>query len=146
MHGRRRPPEPGRKGWSRYPLHRANLRGRFGVNKRWDYWAVLAGDLVVSAVYADVDHLGLADVWWADLASGMSGGHSIVTVGSDDFDLPERPGTAPLRVDRDGLDLAIVDDDTGTRLTGAWVEPDGRPGPARRHGRRDRRATSRSTS
>jgi hypothetical protein len=114
-------------GWSRRPLHRANLHGRFGVNKRWDYWAILAGDLVMSSVYADVDHLGLADVWWAHVPSGETGGHSVVTVGSDDFTLPERPGTAPLCVDRDGLTLAIVDDDRGTRLTAAWTEADGRP-------------------
>lgn len=114
-------------GWSRRPLHRANLGG-FGRNKRWDYWAVLAGDLVVSSVYADVDHLGLADVWWADLAGGASGGHAIVTVGSDDFDLPERPGQAPLRVHRDGLDLDVVDGDAATTLSARWTEPDGRPG------------------
>jgi len=101
---------PDAVGWSRRPLHRANLGG-FGRNKRWDYWAVLAGDVVVSSVYADVDHLGLADVWWADLAGGASGGHAIVTVGSDDFDLPERPGQAPRRVHRDGLDLDVVDGD-----------------------------------
>lgn len=115
-------------GWSRHPLHRANLTGEFGVNKRWDYWAILAGDLVVSAVYADVDHLGLADVWWADLTSGVSGGAGVVTVGNDEFDLPERPGTAPLRITRDGLDLSLIDDDAGTRLTATWTEPDGRPG------------------
>jgi Domain of unknown function (DUF2804), N-terminal/Domain of unknown function (DUF2804), C-terminal len=119
---------PAARGWSRRPLHRANLAGRFGVNKRWDYWAVLAGDLVVSSVYADVDHLGLADVWWADIPSGASGGNGIVTVGSDDFDLPDRPGTAPLHVDRDGFRLAVVDGDGGTRLRGSWTEPDGRPG------------------
>jgi hypothetical protein len=118
---------PAARGWSRRPLHRANLRGRLGVNKRWDYWAVLAGDLVVSAVYADVDHFGLADVWWADLTSREHGGHGIVTLGSDDFDLPDRPGTRPLRVDRDGLALAFVDGDAGTRLTASWTEPDGRP-------------------
>jgi hypothetical protein len=118
---------PAARGWSRRPLHRANLLGRFGVNKRWDYWALLAGDLVVSSVYADIDHLGLADVWWADLVTGASGGRGIVTVGSDDFDLPERPGTAPLRVDRDGLALEIVDDSAGTRLRASWTEPDGRP-------------------
>lgn len=112
-------------GWSRHPLHRANLTGEFGVNKRWDYWAILAGDLVVSSVYADVDHLGLADVWWADLAGGTSGGAGIVTVGNDGFDLPERPGTAPLRITRDGLDLAFVDDEAGTRLTASWTEPTG---------------------
>jgi Domain of unknown function (DUF2804), N-terminal/Domain of unknown function (DUF2804), C-terminal len=119
---------PAARGWSRRPLHRANLAGRFGVNKRWDYWAVLAGDLVVSSVYADVDHLGLADVWWADIPSGASGGNGIVTAGSDDFDLPDRPGTAPLHVDRDGFRLAVVDGDGGTRLRGSWTEPDGRPG------------------
>jgi hypothetical protein len=118
---------PAARGWSRRPLHRANLRGHFGLNKRWDYWAVLAGDLVVSSVYADIDHFGLADVWWADLADGSHGGRGIVTVGSDDFHLPERPGTAPLHVDRDGLTLRFEDDRAGTRITGAWTETDGRP-------------------
>ena len=65
---------PDAVGWSATPLHRANLRGSWGRNKRWDYWAVLAGDLVVSAVYADIDYLGLAEVWWADLATGEHGG------------------------------------------------------------------------
>jgi hypothetical protein len=118
---------PAAKGWSRFPLHRANLHGRFGSNKRWDYWAILAGDLVVSAVYSDIDHLGLADVWWVDLVSGETGGHAIV-VESDAIGLPEVPGTAPLVVNREGLDLAIVDDHAGTRLRASWTEADGRLG------------------
>jgi hypothetical protein len=96
---------PAARGWSRRPLHRANLDGCFGANKRWDYWAVLAGDLVVAAVYSDIDHLGLADVWWVDLVTGETGGKAIVTPPDGGITLPERPGTAPLRVDRDGLDL-----------------------------------------
>jgi hypothetical protein len=119
---------PAARGWSRRPLHRANLDGCFGTNKRWDYWAVLAGDLVVSAVYSDIDHLGLADVWWVDLVTGETGGKAIVAPPDGGITLPERPGTAPLRVHRDGLELQLVDDDAGTRLTGAWTEPDGRPG------------------
>ncbi|HEX5096606.1 MAG TPA: DUF2804 domain-containing protein [Acidimicrobiia bacterium] len=118
---------PAARGWSRAPLHRANLHGEFGRNKRWDYWAVLAGDLVVSAVYSDIDVFGLADVWWADLEHGATGGRAIL-VPSDAVELPERPGTAPLRVDRDGLDLSITDDDRGTRLSARWHETDGRPG------------------
>ena len=66
-------------GWSSTPLQRGNLRGNWGRNKRWDYWAVLAGDLVVSATYADIDYLGLADVWWADLAAGDHGGVNVVS-------------------------------------------------------------------
>jgi hypothetical protein len=116
---------PAARGWSRVPLHRANLDGCFGANKRWDYWAILAGDVVVSAVYADVDHFGLADVWWADLVTGEAGGRAIVPP-ADAVSLPERPGTAPLRVARDGLDLAITDDDAGTHLVASWEEGDGR--------------------
>jgi hypothetical protein len=119
---------PAALGWSRRPLHRANLKGRDGRNKRWDYWAVLAGDVVLSAVYADVDYVGLADVWWADLASGEAGGAGIVVPGADGFALPERPGTAPLCVARDGFELRITDDDTGTRLWAEWSERAGRPG------------------
>jgi hypothetical protein len=118
---------PAARGWSRRPLHRANLEGSFGVNKRWDYWAVLAGDLVVSALYSDVDRFGLADVYWADLVTGETGGHGIVA-GRGDLVLPELPGTAPLAVDRDGLDLRIADDVVGTRLTAEWAERDGRAG------------------
>ena len=64
---------PAARGWSRVPLHRANLDGRHGENKRWDYWAILAGDLVVSCVFADVDVIGIADVWWVDLRDGTTG-------------------------------------------------------------------------
>jgi Domain of unknown function (DUF2804), N-terminal/Domain of unknown function (DUF2804), C-terminal len=115
------------RGWSRTPLHRANLDGRPGTNKKWDYWAVLAGDIVVSAVYSDIDVLGLADVGWIDLAAGVQGGAAIVTA-PDAVRLPERPGTAPLTVSQDGFDLAIVDSDGGTRLSATWSEADGRPG------------------
>jgi hypothetical protein len=108
-------------------LHRANLDGSFGRNKRWDYWAVLAGDVVVSAVYANVDYLGLADVWWADLVTGEHGGRGIVSA-ADAFVLPEHPGTAPLCVDRKGLVLAIEDDEAGTHLRAHWTEADGRAG------------------
>ena len=119
---------PAARGWSRKPLHRANLHGRAGQNKRWDYWAVLAGDLIVSAVYSDVDYVGLADVYWADIPTGETGGAGIAVPGAEGFDLPERPGTAPLHVARDGFELGIVDDDTGTRLRARWTERDGRAG------------------
>jgi hypothetical protein len=118
---------PDARGWSRRPLHRANLDGQLGRNKRWDYWAVLAGDLVVSAVYSDIDHFGLADVWWADLASGATGGTAVV-VPSAAVNLPERPGTQPLTLTHDDLDLSIVDDHRGTTLRAQWRERDGGAG------------------
>jgi hypothetical protein len=130
--GRRLRPEA--VGWSRVPLHRANLRGGWGRNKRWDYWAILAGDLVVSCVYADVDYLGLADVWWVDLASGRTGGRGIAAPLGLGVDLPDVPGSAPLRVERRRFRLDITDsitdndDDDATRITATWREKDGAKG------------------
>jgi hypothetical protein len=79
-------------------------------------------------VYSDVDQFGLADVYWADLVSAESGGRAIVVPPHEGIELPEVPGTAPLVVDRDGLDLRIADDRAGTRLTATWTERDGRAG------------------
>ena len=118
---------PAARGWSRYPLHRANLLGSWGENKRWDYWAILAGDLVISAVYSNIDHFGLADVWWVDLTTGTTGGTAILAP-SDAMELPARPGTAPLVVSHDGLDLEMLDDEEGTHLRATWTEEDGRLG------------------
>jgi hypothetical protein len=118
---------PEARGWSRQPLHRANLKGQHGRNKRWDYWAVLAGDLVLSTVYSDIDHFGLADVWWADLNAGSTGGAAVL-VPAADVTLPDLPGSAPLKLSHDDLDLAIVDDQRGTTITARWRERDGRPG------------------
>jgi hypothetical protein len=119
---------PDARGWSRRPLHRANLGGHVGRNKRWDYWAVLGGDIVISATIADLDLLQLADVWWADLVTCESGGHGIIAGPGEAASLPEHPSTTPLEVHRDGLDLSIVDDEDGTRLRASWHEPDGRDG------------------
>ncbi len=89
---------------------------------------MLAPDVVVSCVYSDIDHIGLADVYWADLVSGESGGLGIIAEPGA-IALPERPATAPLRVDRDGLSLAITDDADGTtHLRSTWTEADGRLG------------------
>lgn len=120
---------PAARGWSRRPLHTANLRGVWGRTKRWDYWAVLAGDLVVSSVFADVDYLGLADVWWCDLTTGVAGGRGITVPFARGIALPDLPGSAPLHARRRNLGLDIVDDPDGaTRLRATWRERDGRPG------------------
>jgi hypothetical protein len=84
---------------------------------------------VVSAVYADVDYLGLVDVWWADLAKGDTGGGGAVVPLARGIRLPERPGTAPLRYTGRRLRLEIDDEADGTtRLRAAWRERDGRAG------------------
>jgi hypothetical protein len=119
---------PAARGWSRVPLHRANLLGETGRNKRWDYWAVLAGDLAISSVYSNTDYIGIADVFWVDLVTGETGGAFTAARHGEGFVLPERPGTAPLVYNDDRLRLAYTDDGRGTHLTAEWNERDGRAG------------------
>ena len=123
---------PAARGWSRVPLHRANLRGGWGRTKRWDYWAILAGDLVVSTVYADVDYLGLADVWWCDLSVDPAvrpatvGDASVVSPLARGITLPDVPGTAPLRLRHEALEMDVTDASDGTtHLTAEWREKQG---------------------
>ena len=118
---------PAARGWSRHPLHRANLRGRRFRTKKWDYWSVLAGDLVVGLVYADVGYLGLASIWWGDLSTGRTGGRDLAVPLGGKFQLPAEPGTAPLVIDSKHLRMRLEDLSTSpvgpaTRLRVSWDE------------------------
>jgi len=81
---------------------------------------------VVSFVYADIDYLGLADVWWVDLATGASGGRATQIPFGHGVSLPDTPGSAPLRIATSKLELDIVDrTDGSTQAIASWTEPDG---------------------
>ena len=121
---------PAAKGWSRFPLHTGNLRGAWGRTKRWDYWAILAGDLVLSITYADVDYLGMASVSWIDLSTGTSGGHDANLPLARGVALPDQPGTKPLIYHGKSATLDITDDQNGTTISATWTEQDGRPATA----------------
>jgi hypothetical protein len=117
---------PDAVGWSRYPLHRANLRGGWGRTKRWDYWAILTDDLAIALTYADVDYLGIVSVWWAQLDRGLAGGREHVVPLARGISLPDVPGATPLEHHGRGLDLLVEEDEGGTRLWADWRERDGR--------------------
>lgn len=111
-------------GWSRRPLHRANLGG-WGRNKRWDYWALLAPEMAVAVTYADIDYLGLVSVWWVDLTTGHEGGREVLTPLARGVDLPDVAGAEPLTFRHRKLQLDIRDDEDTTRIDVRWRERDG---------------------
>lgn len=117
---------PNAKGWSRRPLHTANLRGRWGRNKRWDYWAVLTDELVLTVTYADIDYLGLINIDWIELRSGNKGSCLVPVPGARRISLPDLPGTEALRYRSRRLSIDITDDDDATRLSATWTHR-GRP-------------------
>ena len=119
---------PDAVGWSRTPLHRANLAGGWGRTKRWDYWAILADDLIVSLTYADVDYLGIVAVWWCEPSTGRTGGRDVAVPLARGIDLPDIPGNAPLTFRSPHLGVEVADGVGGTALTVRWRERDGHVG------------------
>lgn len=61
---------PSAVGWSRAPMHRCNLRGRWPRKKRWNYWAITTESHLFSATISHLDYVGLVFVYYADFASG----------------------------------------------------------------------------
>jgi hypothetical protein len=112
-------------GWSRRPLHRANLRGGWGRTKRWDYWALLSDEVALAVTYADVDYLGIVAVWWCELATGRTGGREVTVPLARGICLPEVSGEAPLRFRSRHLGVDVVDRHDGTTITARWRERDG---------------------
>jgi Protein of unknown function (DUF2804) len=119
---------PAARGWSRRPLHRANLAGRWGRTKRWDYWAVLSRDMVVSVTYADIDYLGLVGVEWIDLASHRTGGRTIAVPLARGVHVPDVVGTGRLAHHSRNLGVDITYRPDGTHVSSSWTEADGSPG------------------
>ncbi len=113
---------PDAVGWSRAPLHDCALPGSWGRRKRWDYWAVTAPGCVFSLVYADVDYLGLADVWFCDLTTGATATRSCPSLFARKMRSPDRVGGADMAVRGAGLDLSITEVDGGTMLRAAFKD------------------------
>ena len=97
-----------------------------GRTKKWDNWAILAGDLIVSGVYADVDYLGTVDVSWIDINARTKGGRGFSTVDSRGITLPDVAGTTPLTAHHKNLTFAMHDDASGdTLIEATWTEKSG---------------------
>lgn len=53
-------------GWSRQPVHRCNLRGRWLRKKQWNYWAITTETHLFSVTVSNLDYSGVIFVYVAD--------------------------------------------------------------------------------
>jgi hypothetical protein len=53
-------------GWSRHPVDRWNVRGRWGRQKRWEYWCIADGERLLAVTVADLDAFGAGGVTFLD--------------------------------------------------------------------------------
>jgi len=104
---------PAAVGWSRTPLHRANVSG-WGRKKRWEYWAVQSPEMVLAMTVSDLDYAGLHSVWFLD-PDGAEHSASALTP-PPRLTLPERPGDAVVTVRAGSLAIAMEPTGNGVRL------------------------------
>ncbi len=98
---------PDAVGWSRTPLHRANLRG-WGRAKRWEYWGVVTPRLCLGVVASSLDYAGVCSVWVLDRETGRTWSHEEVPPLAREVSLPAGVGgralveAGRLRIELDG--------------------------------------------
>ena len=107
-------------GWARRPVHDCALPGSWGRRKRWDFWGLTGPGSALNVVVADVDYVGIADVWFHDFASGATAERSVPVPLARGMALPDTVAGGDLRFSGRGLDLTIAEEAGGTRLTTAF--------------------------
>ncbi len=78
-------------GWSRFPYHIGNLKGRFGRKKRWDYWAVTTQDLLFSVTAANLDYASTGFSYLYDRKTGRFAEKTVMNFLPRRFEMPLTP-------------------------------------------------------
>ncbi|HTJ37787.1 MAG TPA: DUF2804 domain-containing protein [Dactylosporangium sp.] len=97
---------PAAVGWSRRPLHRANLRG-WGRAKRWEYWGIVTPTHIVGLVASSLDYAGVHGVYVLDRATGDELNHDAVVPFARGAELPALSGTGRVAARGSGLAIQI---------------------------------------
>jgi hypothetical protein len=106
---------PAAVGWSRKPLHRANLRG-WGRNKRWEYWGVVTPAHIVGVVVSSLDYAGVHSLYLLDRVSGREIAVDATVPLARGAVLPDRCGTGTVLASGGGLTIAIDQRFDGTTI------------------------------
>jgi hypothetical protein len=106
---------PASVGWSRRPVHTANLRG-WGRRKRWEYWGIVTPEVIVGLTVSSLDYLGLHSVVVVDRRTKTEVIRTALEPLARSVSLPDRSGVGVARGSSGGLMLAFASSAAGTRL------------------------------
>lgn len=112
---------PAALGWTRTPMHDTSGipgHGRWGRNKRWEYWCVMTPTHIIALTVSCIDYLSLHSVWMLDRASGEAIDTTVLSPGARSATLPGSLGEGPARARTGTLTLDIDELGGGTRLRG----------------------------
>ncbi|MFE4084119.1 hypothetical protein RKD47_000529 [Streptomyces albogriseolus] len=108
--------DPVAVGWTRRPLHRANLRG-WGRVKRWEYWGIVTPSHIVGLVASSLDYAGTHGVYVLDRATGRELAEDAVTPLGRGVRMPDRSGTGTASARGGGVTVTFVQHAEGTTVT-----------------------------
>ena len=106
---------PAAVGWTRRPLHTANLRG-WGRTKRWEYWGLVTPSAIVGPTISSLDYAGHMSVYVLDRRTGTERTHTALAPFARGVELPDRCGVGVARGRAGGLSLTFANSAGGTRL------------------------------
>lgn len=107
--------DPEAVGWTRRPLHRANLRG-WGRAKRWEYWGIVTPRHIVGLVASSLDYAGVHGVYVLDRETGEELERDAVVPFARGARFPERSGEGEVAVRGGGVAVGSRHDTSGTLL------------------------------
>ncbi|WP_280423450.1 DUF2804 domain-containing protein [Nocardia carnea] len=107
--------DPAAVGWTRRPLHRANLRGR-GRRKRWEYWGIVTPEHIVGIVASTLDYAGVHGIYVLDRETGAETTRDAVVPFGRGAVMGERSGQGVNAVRGGGVDIELSNDAAGTAI------------------------------
>jgi hypothetical protein len=107
-------------GWSRTPVHDCALPRSWGRRKRWDFWGLTGPGCAMNVTFADVDYVGLVDVWFCDLIAGESVSKNVASPFAIRTTLPDHVAGGPIHKKAGAFSVSIDEEADGTRLRAAW--------------------------
>lgn len=112
---------PAAVGWTRHPVHRANLRG-WGRRKRWEYWGLVTPGHVVGIVLSSLDYAAVHGIYVLDRATGQETVRDAVVPLARGTGLPDRSGVGVAEARAKDLTIRIDQSASGTSIRAAARE------------------------
>ncbi|TNC43634.1 DUF2804 domain-containing protein [Mumia zhuanghuii] len=102
-------------GWTRHPLHRANLRG-WGRTKRWEYWGIVSPTHAIGIQLSSLDYAAVHGLYVLDRRSTEEWRHDVTVPLGRGVALPDRAATG--RVAAVAKDFLVDIDQPAAGTTG----------------------------
>lgn len=112
--------DPAAVGWARHPLVDTSGigRGRWGRNKRWEYWNITTPTHIMALTVSSIDYAAVHEVWVFDRATQKTWSRTSMTVPARGVEFAPSFERGPTGARARGLEIGIdpSSDGSGTRL------------------------------